>query len=155
MYYIFLAVVDIVLNKIIIMTCGVELIPAYAVINLVFGTCEVYEALTNASMGLVTCFLGERNSHDMNLVFRKIWRTLLVMAIGLWAVFFFGAPLMPLLCSIAVGTLWGFTGIAIGMMLSPYMAFAVYAIALISLRGKKNFPFYYDAGEESWQTSAV
>ena len=207
MYYIFLAVVDIVLNKIIIMTCGVELIPAYAVINLVFGTCEVYEALTNASMGLVTCFLGERNSHDMNLVFRKIWRTLLVMAIGLWAVFFFGAPLMPqlfgletaatieaailaskivsfatigfgicfiianvlytiekpllscsmsflndavmpLLCSIAVGTLWGFTGIAIGMMLSPYMAFAVYAIVLISLRGKKNFPFYYDAGDE-------
>lgn len=207
MYYIFLAVVDIVLNKIIIMTCGVELIPAYAVINLVFGTCEVYEALTNASMGLITCFLGERNSHDMNLIFRKIGRTLFVMATGLWAAFFFGAPLvpqlfgletavtidaailasrimsftafgfgvsfiignvlysiekpllscfnsflndavMPLLCSVVLGSLWGFTGIAIGMALSPYMAFVVYALVMISLRGKKGFPFYYDAGDE-------
>ena len=97
MYYIFLAVVDIVLNKIIIKTCGVKLLPAYAVVNLVFGICEIYEALTTSSLGLITCFLGERNGHDMNLLFRHIARSMFIMAFGLWVLFFFGAPLMPLL----------------------------------------------------------
>ena len=206
-YYIYLAVVDIVLNKIIINTCGIELIPAYAVVNLVFGTCEIYEALSAASMGLITCFLGERNSHDMNLLFRQMGRALLVMAVGLWAVFFFGASLMPqlfgletattinasivasrimsfttlgfgmayvtgnvlytiekpllsclesfladaampLLCSLIAGSLGGFTGIVIGMALSPYLACAVYSMIMISIKGKKGFPFYFETENE-------
>lgn len=206
MYYIFLAVVDIVLNKIIIMTSGVELIPAYAVVNLVFGVCEIYETLTNSSLGLVTCFVGERNSHDLNLLFRKMGQILLMMAIGLWALFFFGAPFMPrlfgletastvnaaiatsrimsfttlgfgvsfiigntlytiekpllscfnsflndaampLICSLVLGSVWGFTGLSIGMALSPYMAFATYTVLMLSLKGKKGFPFYFTTEE--------
>ena len=206
MYYIFLAVVDIVLNKIIIMTSGVELLPAYAVVNLVFGVCEIYETLTNSSLGLVTCFVGERNSHDLNLLLRKVWQTMLIMAIGLWAFFFFGAPLipqifgletastinaaivtsrimsfttvgfgvsfviggilyaieklflscfnsflndaaMPLLCSLVLGSIWGFTGISIGMALSPYLAVATYSVVMLSFKGRKGFPFYFKTNE--------
>ncbi len=207
MYYIFLAVVDIVLNKIIISTCGMELLPAYAVVNLVFGTCEMYEAFTTSSMAMITCFLGERNSHDMKLLFKTIRRTMICMAIGLWALFFFGAPLMPrlfgleteltinaaiyvsrimsfttlgfgtcfmignvlytiekpllscfesflndaampLICSLLAGTFWGFNGIVVGMALSPYMAFAVYSLVMISFKGKKGFPFYFETDDE-------
>lgn len=208
MYYVFLAVVDIVLNKVIIMTCGMELIPAYAVVNLVFSTCEVYEAFNTASMGLITCFFGEKNEHDMMLIFRQVKKAVFIMGAVLWAVFFFGAPFMPklfgletastvkasvlasrimaftslgfgmcylsnsfsgyvgkplqacfisflndvsmpLLCSIALGSLWGFTGITIGMSLSTYAAFAVYALIMIPRKGKKGFPIYFEApGEE-------
>ena len=207
MYYIFLAIVDIVLNKIIINTCGMELLPAYAVVNLVFGICEIYEVFTTSGISLITCFLGERNSHDMNLLFRIIVRKLLIMAAGLWALFFFGAPLipqlfgletevtinaavtasrimsftvlgfglsfttgnilytiekpllscfesflndaaMPLLCSFIAGSMWGFTGIVVGMTLSPYMAFAIYSLVMISAKGKKGFPFYFETENE-------
>ena len=206
-YYIFLAIVDIVLNKIIIMMCGIEFIPSYAVINLVFGTCEIYESLTNSSLGLVTCFLGERNRHDMNLLFKNIMYKMFIMALGLCIIFFFGAPLMPklfgletketidaaitaskivsfvsfgfgiayvganilytiekplfscfmsflndivmpLLCSLVAGSLWGFTGIAIGMAISSYLAIIVYTIVVVLLKGKKGFPFYLEIENE-------
>lgn len=202
MYYVFLATVDISLNKIIIMTCGIEYIPAYSVINLVFGTCEVYEAIFASTIGLITCFHGERNSHDMNLVINKVKNLLLIMSIILWAFFFFGAPLipliygletsstieaattasrimsftslgfgicyllneisfaiekpvqacfssllndaaMPLLCSLALGSLWSFTGISIGMCLSPYVALGVYSLVMILIKGKEGYPLYY------------
>lgn len=207
MYYVFLAFVDISLNKIIIMTCGLEYIPAYSVINLVFGTCEVNEAIFTSTVALVTCFNGERNSHDMQLVIKKIERMLLIMSLVLWTIFFFGAPLvpklygletpatidaaisasrimsfttlgfgicyllneisfaiekpiqacfssllndaaMPLLCSLALGSLWGFTGISIGMCLSPYAAFGIYSLVMILIKGKKGFPLYFDVEDE-------
>lgn len=207
LYYIYLAVVDIVLNKIIIMSCGVELLPAYAVVNLIFGFCEIFESLTTSSMGLITCFLGERNSHDMNLVFRILGRSMVIMSVFVWALFFFGAPLMPrlfgletaetidaailasrivsfavlgygvdyvngntlyaiekpllsclnsvmcdaimpLLCSLLAGSLWGFTGIIIGMTFSPYMAFLAYALIIIPIKGKKGFPLYFETEDE-------
>lgn len=212
MYYLFLAIVDIVLNKIIMSSCGVEYIPAYSVVNLVFSVCEIFNSINVASMGLVTCFLGERNNHDLHFIFRKIVYATVVMAVCVTAFFFFGAPLMPiiygletpvtvnaavfasrimsfavlgfgvcylstsfssylekpgqacfisflndvfapLLLSLVFGSLWGFSGIAIGMCLSGYFAFGLYAIVRIPKRGTAGFPVYVeDYGEDgfSW-----
>ncbi len=208
MYYLFLAVVDIVMNKIIISSCGMEYIPAYSVINLVFGVCELYISLNAASVGLITCFVGEKNNHGLNLIFRKVTRATVIMAFGISGFFFFAAPLMPilygletqttiqaavtasrimaftvlgfsacymgsavscsvekpgqacflaflrdvfapLLLSLLFGFLWGFTGITVGMSLSPYFAFCFYTLIRIPRKGKKGFPIYVeDFGEE-------
>jgi len=94
--YLFMAVVDIVMNKIIIGSSGMEYIPVYSVVNLVFSMCECFGALNDAGVGMVTCFLGEKNNHDMNLVFRKTGFSTFFMAAGITTFFFFGAPLMPL-----------------------------------------------------------
>jgi len=209
MYYLFLAVVDIVMNKIIISACGMEYIPAYSVINLIFGVCELFEALNSASLGFITCFLGEKNNHDMNILFKKISRAVLVLSVLITAFFFFGAPLMPtiykletpatisaavtasrimaftslgfgacymssviscnvekplqsclifflnnvfapLSLSLLFGCIWGFTGIAIGMSLSQYFAFGLYALMRIPQKGKEGFPIYVENfGEEA------
>ena len=62
---------------------------------------------------------------------------------------FLNEAAMPLLCSIALGSLWGFTGIAVGMSLSTYAACAAYALIMIPRKGKKGFPIYFEApGEE-------
>ena len=55
---------------------------------------------------------------------------------------------MPLLCSLLAGSLWGFTGIVIGMTFSPYMAFAAYYLVMILFKGKKGFPFYLEMEDE-------
>jgi len=208
MTWLFMAVVDIVMNKIIITTSGVMFIPAYSVVNLVFSVCECFGAMNDAGMGMVTCFIGEKNNHDMNLVFRKTTFSTLIMATVITAFFFFGAPLMPivygltspetvsaavttarimafaalgygavflsselscsvekpwqaglleflreifspLLLSLIFGFLFGFTGIVIGMCLSPYFAFGIFALIQIPRKGKKGFPLYVeDFGEE-------
>jgi len=206
MFYLFLAVVDIVMNKVVITNCGVEYIPAYTVINLVFTVCEVYETFTMSSLGFVTCFLGEKNNHDLKIIFRNITNSCLIMSGALSLFFFFGAPLIPiiygletpsiistaittsrimafttlgfgtaylitstsfclekslqacfisllndclspLIMSVILGKIWGFTGITVGMALSPYVAIGVYALFHIR---KKGFPLYVeDYGEEA------
>ncbi len=104
MYYLFIAIVDIVLNKIIILNCGVELLPAYSVINLVFCVCEMFEAVNVSGFGFITCFLGEKNNHDMNFLLCKITRTTLSISFCICAVFFFAAPFMPIIYGLETPT---------------------------------------------------
>ena len=47
-----------------------------------------------------------------------------------------------------LGSVWGFTGIVIGMCLSTYAAFAVYALIMIPRKGKNGFPIYFKAPNE-------
>ncbi len=208
MYYLFLAVVDIIMNKIIITTCGLEYIPAYSVVNLVFGVCEINGAIHNAAMGFVTNFLGEKNNNGMSIVLSQTKRFMAYVALGLFAFFFFGAPLIPilygletevtirtaiatsrimaftslgfgvcyvgaeisalvekpfqacfiyllhcvvapLLLSASLGYLWGFTGIAIAMSASPYVALGIYALCTCKKHDLRDFPVYVeDFGEE-------
>jgi len=97
MCFLFIALVDIVFNKIIIANCGIEYLPAYSVVNLVFSVCEIYLCIYDASVGMVTCFYGEKNNHSLKLIFRKIIYASLIMAGFVTAFFFFGAPLMPII----------------------------------------------------------
>ena len=61
--------------------------------------------------------------------------------------FFLSDALLPLICSLLAGTLWGFTGITVGMTLSPYMAFAIYTVLMLATKGRKGFPFYFTTEE--------
>jgi len=97
MYFLFLAIVDIIFNKIIITYCGLEYIPAYSVVNLVFSVCEVFLCLFDSSAGFITCFYGEKNNHGLNIIFKKLASSTLIMSVFLTAFFFFGAPLMPVI----------------------------------------------------------
>jgi len=208
MSYLFLATADIVMNKFIITNCGLDYIPAYSVVNLVFGVCELYGAIYDSGMGFLVSFLGERNKHGMALVIGRMLRYMLVMSLVICLFFLTGAPLMPviyglespvaiessittarimsftalgygvcylgseiscsiekpgqacsilflcyvfapLLLSLSFGTLWGFTGIAVGMSLSPYLAFGIYSVFSIRRNGRKGFPLYFNSlGED-------
>jgi len=132
-----------VMNKIIIANCGMEYIPAYSVVNLVFRVCEMYLCLYNSSVGLVTCFYGERNNHGLNIILRKLAYAIVILGIGITVFFFFGAPLMPVLygletpvtvrasimaCRIMSFTALGFGAVYVGSMIStslekPFQAF--------------------------------
>jgi len=208
MSYIFLAIVDLLMNKIIIASCGMEYISVYSVVNLVFGVCEVFGSLNDAGVGMLTCFLGEKNKHGITLLLRKTACSMLIMASVVFAFFFFGADLIPviygldigataraavfaskvmaftalgfgtnylcaeiscslekpvqsflinvlydvfspLVLSLLFGLLWGFSGIVIGLSLSTYFAFAIYALIIVKKKGKYGFPIYVeDFGEE-------
>jgi len=124
MYYLFIAVVDIIFNKIIISYCGVEYIPAYSIVNLVFSVCEVYLCLFDSSDGFITCFYGEKNNHGLKIIFKKLAYATLIMSVFVTAFFFFGAPLMPILygletpvsikASIMASRIMSFTALAYG-----------------------------------------
>lgn len=201
MTYFFIAIVDIIMDKYIIKYCGMEYLPAYSVVNLIFGICFLYASLHNAGACFISCYSGEKNNLGMDIILRKMTRSTLIMSAGITLVFFFGAPLMPilyglktpvmvesatltsrimsftalgfgacflsseiscyiekpgqacfisflynvftpLLLSIPLGFLWGFTGVAIGMSLSTFLAFGIYALIYIPIKGKKGFPIF-------------
>jgi len=96
-YFLFLAVVDVAVNKLILVSCGETMIPAYAVINLAFSLFETVGAAFDAGEGFLSVSLGERNNYGIRSVMRVISRAAVWICLALTAVIFFGASYIPAL----------------------------------------------------------
>jgi len=206
--FLFLAVTDIVMNKVILMQCGQELIPAYAIINLAFTCFEVIGAVFESGEGMLATFMGERNNVGITNVMKISLRATLIMSVIMAVLFFLfsssfpavygietenvvavsvqAARIMsfaalaycisylgiefyaildkpglsmlvafllhlfcPLVISVPLAYIFGFTGISAGMMLSSYLVIGLFSLIVIGKYGKKGFPLYLiDYGED-------
>lgn len=93
--YLYIALVDMVMNKIIQLTCGQTFIPVYSVVNLAFAAFEVTCAAFDSGAGFLSAYLGERNNYGIMLTAKTILRADVWMSGIIMLLFFFGAPLFP------------------------------------------------------------
>ncbi len=93
--YLFIGLVDILVNKVILITCSESLIPAYSVINLAFSVFQTCGAVFDSAEGFLASYLGERNNYGIRSVMRIVVKTAALTSLALSALFFFCAPLFP------------------------------------------------------------
>ncbi len=91
----FVTLLDFILNKAVLVFCGLAFIPAYSIVNFVFAIFELYGAVADSAQGMLSSFLGERNNHAIRLLVRHVLKALCLVGVGLFLLFFFLAPLVP------------------------------------------------------------
>jgi len=91
----FVAFVDIIMNKIIIVNCGEEMIPVYSVVNLLFNMFIISAAAFDSCSGFCSNFVGEKNNYGIINVLKTCAKTGLWIGVGLNVIFFFLAKYIP------------------------------------------------------------
>lgn len=93
--YIFVAIVDIIMNKVIILACGQPYIAAYSVINLMLSLFMVTDGNYYSCQGIVTSYIGEKNNGGVYRILRTAMKSICVICAVMMVLLFFTAPLMP------------------------------------------------------------
>jgi len=91
---IFIAIVDIVMNKIIIDALGTSYIAAYSVINLILYLFMIPGAAYDACCGMTTVFLGEKNNYGIKNILKTAIKTAFVIGTVIMIVIFFGGSVI-------------------------------------------------------------
>jgi len=131
--FIFVALVDTIMNKVILVSCGMEMIPAYSVINLMFNIYFIFEAVFDSSAGFCSTFLGEKNNYGIVNIMNTCKRSIRNIGILLTVVCFVGAPLVPEIygmstpivveTSISAARIMSFAALPYGFATLGYMAY--------------------------------
>lgn len=79
--FIFVALVDTIMNKVILLSCGMEMIPAYSVINLMFNLFFVFEAVFDSCAGFCSTFIGEKNNYGIINIMKTSTRSIIYIGV--------------------------------------------------------------------------
>jgi len=142
--FIFIIIVDLVMNKVILISCGMTMIPAYSVINLIFNLLYINGAPYDSCAGFCATFLGEKNNYGIRIVMRFAKRSLFRIGVVMMALCFFGAPYVPLIyglttpelvsASVTAARIMAFTAIPYGFAYFGYCIYASLDKPIISLQ---------------------
>lgn len=62
--------------------------------------------------------------------------------------------LMPILCCVILGSLYGSYGIWVGLAVAPFISFAICVVAFLAFYGKKYFPLLLHRGKDLWKAES-
>lgn len=93
--FIFIAVVDAAINKVILVTSGMSMVPAYSAINLALNMFFIFGAPFDSCIGFFTTYLGEKNNYGINNTMRMGAKGIIHIGIIMTLICFFGAPFIP------------------------------------------------------------
>jgi len=141
--FIFIIIVDLIMNKVILVTCGMTMIPAYSVINLIFNLLYINGAPYDSCAGFCAAFLGEKNNYGIRFVMRCAKRSLIRIGIVMTALFLFGSRYVSLIyglttpelvsASVMAARIMAFTAIPYGFAYFGYCIYASIDQPMISL----------------------
>lgn len=97
---IFVVVVHLIINKIIIDSCGDYYLPVYAVISFVLSTFLMFGAIGDSAKPLCSTYFGEKNYQGVKNTVDLSYKTVLIMGLIMIAVFLIFAPFIPMLFGI-------------------------------------------------------
>lgn len=93
--YVFITVVDIIMNKIIIISCGSMYVAAYSVVNLILSLFMITGGVFDSCEGICTSYIGERNNYGVYNIFNTAMKSVQIISIIMMVGMFFAAPYMP------------------------------------------------------------
>lgn len=93
--YIFLASVDIIMNKIIVDSCGQIYIAAYSVVNLILTMFLVSGGTFDSCQGICTSYIGEKNNYGVRNILSTAIKSLCVICIVMMVALYLAAPVIP------------------------------------------------------------
>lgn len=97
---IFVVVVHLIINKIIIDSCGDYYLPVYAVISFVLSTFLMFGAIGDSVKPLCSTYFGEKNYQGVKNTVDLSYKTVLIMGLIMIALFLICAPFIPMLFGI-------------------------------------------------------
>ena len=93
--YIFVAIVDIIMNKVIIEACGQSYVAAYSVVNLILSFFIIVAGVYESCQGICSSYVGEKNNYGIRNVLSTALKSVFVLGTILAVTIFVCAPLMP------------------------------------------------------------
>jgi len=93
--YLFVAITDMVMNKVILAFCGLSMVAAYSIINLIYSFFESFCAAYNAADGFVSTFLGEKNNAGIKNVMKTAAKATVGLGLFLAVLLLVFAPQLP------------------------------------------------------------
>jgi len=91
----FISLTDIVMNKLILVSCGVTMVAAYSVVNLVYNLYETHSATALSCQGFTSSFLGEKNSAGIKNVMKTALKATVGVGLVYVALLLIFAPMIP------------------------------------------------------------
>lgn len=86
--FVFIAVVDIIMNKVILVTCGQIYIAAYAIINFILNLFLMSGGVFDSCQGICTSYVGEKNNYGVNNILRTSMKAVCVITIVIMVILF-------------------------------------------------------------------
>ncbi len=93
--YIFLALVDIIMNKIIAISCGQVYISAYSVVNLILTMFLVSGGTFDSCQGICSSYVGEKNNYGIKNILSTATKSLCIICIVMMVGLYISAPYIP------------------------------------------------------------
>jgi len=106
LHHFFIFAENIILNKVIILACGVTRIPVYVIINFILSCFFTAGVVYESGAGFFAAFIGENNNYGIRNLYRTCKKALWTIGIAFNIVFIFGAGLLPKLYQISTPELY-------------------------------------------------
>ncbi len=117
----YIAIIDIVMNKFIIVKIGSSFLAAYAVINLILNLSEATMCATDGGISFVGVSFGEKNSVALKRVANRILRNTIIISVILGGTFFCLANVMPELYGIETQEVYEAAVFSVKVLASTYI----------------------------------
>lgn len=93
--FVFIAVVDIIMNKIILIACGQIYIAAYSIVNFVLAMFLIPGGVFDSCQGICTGYIGEKNNYGVNNILKTSMKSVCIISGIMMAALFIAAPYLP------------------------------------------------------------
>lgn len=93
--FVFITVVDIIMNKIILIACGQVYIAAYSVVNFVLAMFLIPGGVFDSCQGICTGYVGEKNNYGINNILKTAMKSVFIICGAMMVALFIAAPYIP------------------------------------------------------------
>ncbi len=93
--FVFIAVVDIIMNKIILIACGQVYIAAYSVVNFALTMFLIPGGVFDSCQGICACYVGEKNNYGINNILKTAMNSVFIICGAMMVALFIAAPYIP------------------------------------------------------------
>ena len=93
--FIFITLVDIIMNKIILVSCGQVYIAAYSVVNFVLAMFLIPGGVFDSCQGICTGYVGEKNNYGINNILKTAMKSVYIISGAMMVALFIAAPYIP------------------------------------------------------------